>query len=415
MKHVAVIGSGISGLAAAYLLSRAYRVTLFEREGRLGGHTHTVRAEDPDAGDLRLDTGFLVHNHATYPNLVRLFREIGVATRPSDMSFSVACPASGFEYSSRGTLGFFAQRRNALRFEHYLLLRDILRFNREALAVLTRRGADALTIGEYLDAERYSEPFVHRYLVPMTSAIWSASFEGIRRFPAQMLVRFMHNHGMLSVGAHPQWYVVEGGSDTYVPKLTRPVHEVTVNARLRSVTRSHSHVTLSFDDRPAEQVDEVFFACHGDQVLPLLHDATDAEREVFGEFTTTTNDTWLHRDATWLPRAPRARASWNYRLGAADAAPSVTYHLNRLQGLETRASYCVTLNPTAEIRAGDVIRRITYRHPQFTVGAVRAQQRWGEVSGVRRTHFCGAYWRYGFHEDGLVSAVRVAHALGIRW
>jgi predicted NAD/FAD-binding protein len=416
VKHIAVVGAGISGLAAAYLLSRKHRVTLYERESRLGGHTHTVLAQDPQHGTIALDTGFLVHNEVTYPNLVRLFREIGVATTPSDMSFSVSCPRSGFEYSSRGASGFFAQRRNVLNFEHYLLLRDILRFNRESVAVLDAKESAAWTLGDYLDANQYSEAFVHRYLVPMTSAIWSSSFEGIRRFPAQMLVRFMHNHGMLSVGAHPQWRVVSGGSHTYIPHLTAPVTEVHVNVRLQSVARRESHVTLTFEDRAPQRVDDVVFACHGDQVLPLLVDPSDVEREVFREFTTTSNETWLHTEGRLLPRATSARASWNYRLGAADdSPPSVTYHLNRLQGLRTATEYCVTLNAREPVAADRVIRRMHYRHPRYTLGAVRAQQRWREVSGARRTHYCGAYWRYGFHEDGLVSAIRVADALGVTW
>jgi uncharacterized protein len=416
MKHIAVIGAGISGLASAYLLSRAHRVTLFERAERLGGHTHTVVAEDPERGAVALDTGFLVHNHVTYPNLVRLFSEIGVATQASDMSFSVACSATGLEYSSRGVAGFFAQPRNMLRFEHYLLLRDILRFNREAPSVLDHADAAGWTIADFLEAHEYSEPFVYRYLVPMTAAIWSSSFEGIRQFPAQMLVRFMQNHGMLSVGAHPQWYVVRGGSHSYIPKLAGRVSRVEIGARLASVSRAEDRVSLTFFDRPAEDVDEVVFACHGDQVLPLLADPREAEREVFGAFSTTSNDTWLHADDRLLPRVPRARASWNYRLGdATDAPPSVTYHLNRLQGLATRAQYCVTLNPREPIASDRVIRKMHYRHPRFTLDAVRAQSRWHEVSGVARTHFCGAYWRYGFHEDGLVSAIRVAEALGVRW
>jgi uncharacterized protein len=416
MKQIAVIGAGISGLSAAYLLSRQHRVTLFEREPRLGGHTHTIVVADRQQGQVPLDTGFLVHNHVTYPNLVRLFADLGVQTTPSDMSFSVVCPASGFEYSSRGPGGFFAQRRNVLRFEHYLLLRDILRFNREATAVLDAPDSAGATLGDYLDANRYSEAFVHRYLVPMTSAIWSSSFEGIRQFPARMLVRFMHNHGMLSLGAQPLWRVVRGGSHRYIPALTAPVAAVRLDARLQSVTRHETHVTLTFQDRPPQRFDEVVFACHGDQVLRLLLDPTDAEREVFREFTTTGNDTWLHTDRRWLPRTARARASWNYRLGAADdAPPSVTYHLNRLQGLQTSTEYCVTLNPREPIAPEHVIRKMHYRHPRFTVGAVRAQRRWKDVSGVGRTHYCGAYWRYGFHEDGLVSAIRVAESLGVQW
>lgn len=417
MKHVAVIGAGISGLATAYLLSRRHRVTLYEREPRLGGHTHTIVVDDPVSGPLPLDTGFLVHNDVTYPNLIRLFAEIGVATRPSDMSFSVRCTATAFEYSSRGLGGFFAQRRNALRPGHYALLRDIVRFNRDAPAVLTTPHAEQWTLADYLATQRYSEPFVFRYLVPMASAIWSTSFDGIRRFPAQTLVRFMQNHGMLSVGAHPAWRVVDGGSHAYVPRLAAPLGDgVETGAALAAVTRDERGVTLAFHDRPAARVDDVVFACHGDQVLPLLADPSAAEREVFSSFATTVNDTWLHTDRSWLPKAPRARASWNYQLaGDDDTPPTVTYHLNRLQGLRTPTDYCVTLNPRRPVADADVIRRIQYHHPQYTLAAVRAQERWREVSGVRRTHYCGAYWRYGFHEDGLLSAMRVAQALGVSW
>jgi predicted NAD/FAD-binding protein len=416
VKRVAVIGSGISGLAAAYLISRRHRVSLYEREPRLGGHTHTIVVDD-EAGPQPLDTGFLVHNDRTYPNLVRLFAELGVETRSSDMSFSVSCPASGLEYSSRGLRGFFAQRRRVASLSQFRLLRDIMRFNREAPAVLDLPGAETWTLKDYLDRHRYDGGFTERYLVPMASAIWSTSYQGIHAFPVQTLVRFMQNHGMLSVGAHPAWRVVSGGSHAYIPRLAAALDgRVHTGVRLTSIDRSEQGVTLHFADRPPEAVDEVVLACHGDQVLPLLAAPTTAERDVFPHFTTTVNATWLHRDPRFLPIAPWAQASWNYRLGGdPDAAPSVTYHLNRLQGLTCRTPYCVTLNPRTEVAPDAVIRRLTYRHPRYTVAAVAAQSRWREVSGVSRTHYCGAYWRYGFHEDGLLSAIRVAADLGVRW
>ena len=298
MKHVAVVGAGISGLAAAYLISQRHRVTLYERADRLGGHTHTISVDDP-SGPVALDTGFLVHNDRTYPNLIRLFGEIGIQTHQSDMSFSVACPATGLEYSSRGLRGFFAQPRSFARPAQYRLLREIIRFNREAPAVLDQGGAESWTLGDYLRRHQYSETFVDRYLVPMASAIWSSSFEGIRRFPAQTMVRFMDNHGMLSVGQHPTWRVLTGGSRTYIPKLTAPLKDaVHTGVRLQAVRRLPTGVELTFDDRPAERVDDLVFACHGDQVLPLLADPTDTERDVFQHFTTTKNETWLHTDAS---------------------------------------------------------------------------------------------------------------------
>ena len=416
MKHIAVIGAGISGLTAAYLLGRHHVVSLFEREPRLGGHTHTIRVPTRE-GEVALDTGFLVHNELTYPNLVRIFAELQVKTRPSDMSFSVSCPSSGCEYSSRGALGFFAQARNVLRIDHYRLLRDIVRFNREAPRVLTTPGAEDWTLGSFVASERYGDAFTSQYLVPMTSAIWSASVDSMAAFPMQTLVRFMQNHGMLSVASPVPWRVVEGGSDTYIPGMIRDLGgRVHLDARVQSVTRSEAGATIAFADRPARCFDEVIFACHGDQVLPLLGDATAAEREVLGAFRTTVNETVLHTDARVLPRSPRARASWNYRLdGDAGRPPSVTYDLNRLQGIAGRTTYCVTLNPRQKLDPSTVIGEFEYRHPQFTRASIAAQARWTEVSGVNHTHYCGAYWRYGFHEDGVVSAQRVAADLGVRW
>jgi predicted NAD/FAD-binding protein len=416
MKNIAVIGAGISGLAAAYLLSRRHRVHVFEKDARLGGHTNTVVVDGAN-GAVALDTGFLVHNDRTYPNLVRLFGELDVATRDSDMSFAVSCRRTGLEYSSRGANGFFAQRRNLIRPSHLSLLGEIVRFNREAPALLEAPDAEHQTLGEFLESRRFGEGFTHRYLFPMASAIWSASLDAIRSFPALTLIRFFENHGLLSLGAQPTWKVVAGGSHTYIPRLIAQLSgDIHQGASIHSVRRSEAGVTVTFRDRPSMRFDEVVFACHGDQVLPLLADPSDRERDVFSCFTTTTNTAWLHTDASVLPVRARARASWNYLLAAdADAAPMVTYDLNRLQGLTTPEQYCVTLNPDGQIDERRVLRRFIYRHPLYTREAIIAQQRWREVSGVNRTHYCGAYWFHGFHEDGLNSARRVAGALRVQW
>ena len=416
MRTVAVIGAGISGLAAAYLLSRRYRVHLFEEQRRLGGHTNTVLVSTPD-GSVPLDTGFLVHNDRTYPNLVRLFKELGVATRDSDMSFAVSCRASGFEYSSRGFNGFFAQRRNLVNPAHLYLLREILRFNREAPELLSAPDGGLQTLGDFLESRRFGEAFTQRYLLPMASAIWSTSLEAIRSFPAVTLVRFFDNHGLLSLASQPTWKVVSGGSHAYIPKLVAQVSgDIHVGAAIQAVRRSEAVVTVAFHDRPSMVFDEVVFACHGDQVLPLLADPSERERDVFAGFAATTNVAWLHTDASVLPVRAPARASWNYLL-AADAAapPMVTYDLNRLQGLTTSEQYCVTLNPDSRIDEHRVLQRFVYRHPLYTHEAIRAQRQWSQVSGVNRSHYCGAYWFYGFHEDGLNSALRVASALGVDW
>lgn len=402
MKKIAVIGSGISGLAAAYYLSRKHEVWLFEKDTRLGGHTHTVTVES-SCGPLAIDTGFIVHNDVTYPNLVRLFADLGVATAPSDMSFAVADHRTGFEYSSRGLNGFFAQRSNLLSPSHYRLLKEILRFNREA----PRFGRDA-TLAEFLAQGQYAECFIEKYLYPMASAVWSMSPDAMSSFPAATLIQFFNNHGMLGINTHPKWKFVRGGSNSYIEPLTAPYRErITKGVDLRAITRVENHVIVQ-----GRWFDEVVFACHGNQILPMLADATDQERDVLQHFKTTQNDVCLHTDSSLLPSRPQARASWNYNLEG-QAGATVTYHMNRLQNLPAPEDYCVTLNGHVSVARGKVLRRMTYFHPLYNREAVRAQARWKEISGVRHSHFCGAYWFYGFHEDGLNSALRVARALGV--
>jgi predicted NAD/FAD-binding protein len=413
MKRIAIIGSGISGLSVAYYLSRKHEVHVFESDARIGGHTHTVMVES-ERGPIAVDTGFIVHNDRTYPNFCRLMRELGVETQPSDMSFAVTEPGGAFEYASHGLAGFFAQKRNLLSPRHYTLLREILRFNREAPLVLMDPEAEGRTLGDFLNAGGYEQVFVDRYLVPMAGAVWSMAPEVMPQFPVATLVRFMQNHGMLGINTHPKWRVIRGGSHSYFAPLTAPFRErITKNSVITSVDRSDSGVMLQFRGRLAKKYDEVVFACHVDQILPLLARPTEQEREVLGCFTTTLNEACLHTDAAMLPKRASARASWNYLLGDAGKV-TVTYHMNRLQSLQTNKDYCVTLNANGSIADGTVLRRMVYEHPLYTHAAIRAQDRWAEISGRNRTHFCGAYWFHGFHEDGVRSGMRVAEALGVR-
>jgi predicted NAD/FAD-binding protein len=346
-----------------------------------------------------------------------------VETRDSDMTFGVTWPARDFEYSTRDVNGFFATRRLIATPAHYGLFLEIVRFGRLAPRLLAdeREGA-RITLGEFLDRHRFGDYFTTRYLYPLASSIWSASLYTIRDFPAATLIRFFHNHGMLYVRDHPTWRVVAGGSDAYVARMTAALPgRVHTGRGVAGVRRETSAVAVRFDDGQVERFDEVVLACHGDQAFALIEDPSPTERDVVGAFRTTPNDTWLHTDARFLARRPRARSAWNYHLGG-DGRATLTYDLNKLMGLPepgpaspTAEQYCVTLNPPTPIEASKVLARMAYTHPLYTREAIAAQARWADASGARRLHFCGAYWFYGFHEDGVRSAVRVASCLGVEW
>ncbi len=419
MKKIAVIGSGIAGLTAAYYLSRKHEVFLFEREPRLGGHTHTVTV-DSSAGPLSVDTGFIVHNDLTYPNLIRLLAELEIPRIHSDMSFAVSCRKTGYEYSSRGARGFFAQRRNVLKAGPWRLYREINRFNREAKEVLRRPDLETLTLGEFLDEKRFSQEFRELYLVPMAAAVWSCAPKAVNAFPAATLIRFFDNHRFLTVSGQAQWKTIPGGCSRYIAPISKPLKDrVFTGAKIKGVSRQEDGVTLRFAEGRSEmRFDEVIFATHGDQVLPLLEDATEQETEILAAFETSRNDVVLHTDDGLLPRREAARASWNYLLHMdernGNSPVTMTYHMNRLQSLPVEENYCVTLNANTRIRTEKVLRKFVYNHPLYTSEAIAAQKRWSEISGVHRTHFCGAYWSYGFHEDGVNSALRVAASQGIR-
>lgn len=414
-RRIAVVGSGIGGMAAAWYLSSRHRVTLFEAADRLGGHTATVDVT-LEGRDYAIDTGFIVFNDWTYPHFQRLMSRLEVPAQPTEMSFSVHETARDFEYNGHTLASLFAQRRNLLRPSFYRLLRDILRFNREATQALESGRLDpSMTLGEWLAANAYGEAFQRRYLLPMGAAIWSGSLQELRDFPLQFFVRFFRNHGLLSVNDRPQWYTLVGGSRRYIPALTAPYAErIRLSTPVRGIRRLVDGVELR-TDAGSERFDEVVLACHADQALALLEDPTPAEREVLTALPYQDNEVVLHTDTRLLPRRRRAWASWNYRLDGRneDQRISVTYDMNILQRLEAPHTFCVTLNDSDAVDPTKVLGRFTYAHPQFTLAGEAAKARHAEISGAAfRTHYCGAYWRNGFHEDGVWSALRVAHALG---
>ncbi len=404
---IAIIGTGIAGNLAAYRLARKHDITVYEADCRIGGHTNTV---DVLAAGQRwaVDTGFIVFNDATYPNFIALLDELGVESQPSEMSFSVRSERNGLEYNGASINALFAQRSNLLRPSFYRMINDILRFNREAPALLDQP-ANTITLGEYLDQNRYSKEFVEHYIVPMGAAIWSATAQGMRGVPAVFFIRFFSNHGLLSVKDRPTWRVIKGGSRSYLDKLVAGHRDrIRLNAPVEWIRRHSDHVEVKARGTASERYDRVFLACHSDQALRLLADPTAEEQAVLGAMGYQQNEAVLHTDETLMPRRKLAWAAWNYHIPRGPADPdgkvALTYNMNILQGLQAPVEFCVTLNHTHAIDPDKIIQTISYEHPIFTERAVAAQSRQREINGTGGTYYCGAYWRYGFHEDGVVSA-----------
>ncbi len=410
--NIAIIGGGIAGLATAHLLCDDHRVTLFEANDYLGGHTNTVDVS-LDGTTLAVDTGFIVFNERTYPNFIRLLERLNVASRPSVMSFSVTSERNGLEYCATNLDTLFAQRRNFLNRPFWRMLREIVRFNREARELYDPHEM-TLTLGDHLKNRGYSVTFVENFLVPMGAAIWSADPKRFAMFPAAAFVRFFTNHGILNVVDQPRWRVVAGGSREYVAPLARPFRDrVRLSTPVDRVRRFPDRVAVTTRGGETEYFDQVVLACHSDQALAMLTDPSDAERELLSAIPYQENDTVLHTDSRLLPGLPKARASWNCRIPRHERdGVFVTYWMNRLQSLATSTDFCVTLNGTEAIAPERIIRRITYHHPVYSPAAFEAQKRRDEISGTNRTWYCGAYWGYGFHEDGLNSALAVCRRFG---
>jgi predicted NAD/FAD-binding protein len=411
--RIAVVGSGISGLVSAYLLSSEHDVTVFEANDYIGGHTHTLDVHWQGERHA-IDTGFIVCNDRTYPNFLKLLDHLDVARKPTSMSFSVRCDRTNLEYNGTSLNTLFAQRRNLFRPRFYRMLKDILRFNRECLELLEDPN-EAVSVGEYLTRHKYSREFIGQYLVPMGAAIWSCPPGTFEMFPMRFIVEFYHNHGLLSLKNRPQWYVIQGGSWCYVDKLTETFREnIRLSCPVSFVRRHPGHVELVTAGGAREKFDQVIFACHSDQAMGLLADPSRTERELLGAFPYQQNIAVLHTDPGVLPKTKKAWASWNYHLPQDETqAATVTYNMNILQSLKSRHVFNVTLNETDRIDPKRIIETMTYHHPIYTVGRAAAQARHQELIRQNRTSFCGAYWGNGFHEDGVNSALAVCQAFGV--
>lgn len=411
--NIAIIGAGISGLTAAYYLREKHNITVFESAPRIGGHTATVDIEH-QGRDYAIDTGFIVYNDWTYPRFIELIDALGVDTQATEMSFSVRCDSSGLEYGGNNLNTLFAQRRNLLRPNFHRMLHDILRFNREAVRDLESGSIAAdTTLGEYLTENRYGDAFTYQYLLPMGCAIWSASTESMIEFPLLFFTRFFNNHGLLSVNDRPQWRVISGGSKNYLEPLTRDFRDsIQLNARISSVRRRQDAVELVLANGRIQSFDQVIFGCHSDQALQLLSDATQAERDALTAILYQPNEVVLHTDDALLPQRRLAWSSWNYWLRERYQQRAVlTYDMNILQGIESDATFCVTLNATEAIDPNKIIETFNYSHPVFSLDSVAAAAKIDNFNGLNRSWFAGAYLGNGFHEDGVVSGRRVADAI----
>ncbi|GAA3907888.1 FAD-dependent oxidoreductase [Streptomyces lacrimifluminis] len=418
-RRAAVVGAGVTGLTAAYVLGGAGHVTLYEADDRLGGHAHTHELTSPYDGRVhRVDSGFIVHNRRTYPHLLRLFDELGVPTQESEMSMSVRCEGCGLEYAgARGPAGVFAQPRNLLRGPYLRLLAEVPAFHRAARRLLARGGEQALTLGEFLDREGYSSYFRSHFMTPVVSAVWSCDAVTAQRYPAAYLFRFLEHHGLLSVSGSPVWRTVSGGSGTYVELIAKRIGDVRTGTPVRAVRRHGDGVDVTAGDGTTESYDAVVIAVHPDQALRLLADASEREREVLGAFRYSRNTTLLHTDTRLLPRARGARASWNYLMpscAADEGLVRVSYDMNRLQRLDATETFVVTLGGEDRVDPDRVLARMVYEHPVYTPESVAAQQRLPELASDVCV-FAGAYHGWGFHEDGCRSGVEAAAALGVRW
>jgi uncharacterized protein len=416
-ERVAVVGSGIAGLTAAYLLQRRFDVTLYESAERLGGHTHTHDVVTPDVGVVPIDTGFIVHNQRTYPLLCQLFSELGVETQATEMSMSIRCEGCGLEYAgAKGLRGIFSQPRSLANVAFLRLLSQVPRFYREAREVV-EQGGDDLTLGDFLTNGGFSDYFISHFVVPIVSCVWSVAPDAALRYPARYLFVFLQNHGMLAVSGSPTWRTVVGGSRAYVDLIAKNLSAVATSTPVQWVVEEDTGVTVTTDEDRSVRFDRAVIATHADTALTLLARPSELQRSILGAFVYSRNDVSLHTDTSILPLSERSRAAWNFSLSSCEDSGNsakVSYDMNRLQGVASSQEHVVTLNGGQRIDPSRVVARIQYEHPIYTPESLRAQRRLSELNNSSLA-FAGAYHGWGFHEDGCRSGVEAAHALGVDW
>ena len=409
--RIAIIGSGISGLTAAYLLNHDHEITLYEANDHIGGHTHTHDIEI-EGKIWAVDSGFIVYNERTYPNFIRILDELGVERKPTRMGFSVKSVSNNLEYAGHSLDGLFSQRRNLIRPSFWRMIKSILRFKKESEEQLNELPLD-MTIGSFLEKNHYPSEFIEHFIIPMGAAIWSTMPNMMTEIPAVFFIRFFQNHGILAIKDKPTWWVINGGSKNYVKKMTAGfIDRIMVSTPVKRVKRNDSIEIIAGSPQHMTRFDAVVFACHSDQALALLADPSYAENEILRAITYQKNDVLLHTDHSVLPTRRKAWSSWNYQLDCDPERPvALTYNMNILQGLESSVTFCVTLNDPEAVSPDRIIKEITYHHPLITVESISAQKRKNEISGVNNTYYCGAYWHNGFHEDGVVSAMDACELL----
>lgn len=412
---IAIIGSGISGLTSAYLLHKKHDITLFESNNYIGGHTNTITVNDENNNQLNIDTGFIVYNNDTYPNFVKILNKLKVETQPSTMSFSLSCERSGMEYGTGNLKALFGNKSNIINFQFYKLLFGIFTYFKKAKTFLKHNNDFSYTVHDFIKSAKINNYTYEKFILPMASAIWSTNFDEIEQMPAKYLFEFYKNHDLLSINPSKKWRVIKGGSKQYVSKLIKPFdNRIRINSKVRSIKRAKNTIYLKTDHNEKEEFNAVILACHSDQALKILEDSTNQEKEILANIPYQLNQAILHTDTSVLPKNKKMWSSWNsYIPKEQNSNVSLTYNMNILQSIKSKNTFCVSINMENNINPSKIIKKINYSHPTFNKKSVFAQSQKNKISGIKNTYFAGAYWRYGFHEDGVLSALDVCKNFGV--